>query len=189
LAFQFRLSGKAVENKTAAQIKAPIRDALTAFGPVDEIRVANKDADKDIIVIFVNRLFERGQVLKDALDKNDKNAATLTVFDTKVELTKVEIAESSAGGAFSGTSQRKSKKPPKMAERGRGRGGKGDDEGRGGAAAGGRGGRGGAAAPAAGGKKDDKKGADKKGDKKDDKKGGDKKDDKKGGDKKAAAKK
>ncbi len=40
LAFQFTLPAKAAGEKTAAQIKAPLKDILLTYGPVDEVRVA-----------------------------------------------------------------------------------------------------------------------------------------------------
>ncbi len=70
--------------------------------------------------MFVNRLLAKGQALKEALEKDNKEASTLTLFDTKVQLTLYTAqTTSSAGGAFSGTSQRKPANP------GRGGGGRG----------------------------------------------------------------
>jgi len=191
---EFTLPAAVAGQKTSAQVKAPLKDVFMTYGPIDEIKVTG-ETDRKVQVVFVNRLLEKGNALKAALDKDDKdNKPSITVFDTKVEVRKVTGVVSSKGGAHSGTSHLKSTKPPKQSDRGRGRG-RGEDGkdgkagGRGGETRGGAAGRGAARGGAAGGKaggKDDKKGGkdgkgkdDKKGDKKDDKKGGDKKDDKK----------
>ena len=161
LSFQFDIPAKVAGEKTAAQIKAPIKDVLMTYGAVDEIRVAAgpEGAGKTVTVVIVKNLLAKGQALKAALDK--KEEAAINVWDTKFVVRAFAQATSSAGGAFSGTSQRKG--PEKRGGRGGGdRGGRG---GRGGSEDGGRGGRGGAGR---GGKGDDKKGSD---DKKADKKG------------------
>jgi len=181
LVIEFTIPSAVAGQKSSAQLKAPIKELLMRYGPIDEVKVVpGKDGDRKVQVVFVNRLLEKGTALKTALEKNEK--PTLALFDSTFEVTKIEGIVSSKGGAHSGTSLLKSTKPPKQADRGRGRGG----EGRGGESGRGGAGRGKDDKKAPGGKaggKDDKKGGKdgKKDDKKkDDKKGGDKKDDKKG---------
>jgi len=128
LAVGFTLTKDQVGEKTVNQLKSNITDAFRSYGPVDECRLLNnKDDTKTVTLFFTGRLFEKGQGLQAKLTK--KEEVTVNIWDHEIRVSLSNEKKGSGGGRTSGTSGKKSNKPPADGGRGRGRGrGKDGDE-------------------------------------------------------------